>query len=122
MNGTEDPFNPWRGGDVALRGVWGNRGPVLSTQDSGDYFLARAGLDSPPEVTRLPDRDSSDGSTVERSSWTAQDKPHVVLYAIKGGGHDVPHPATYGRRLLGHSNRDIHAANEIWAFFQDEGS
>lgn len=117
MNGTEDPFNPWRGGDVVLHGVWGNRGPVLSTQESIDYFRTRAGLEGPPEVTGFPDRDSSDGSTVERSLWTGHDKPGVVLYTIKGGGHDVPHPATYGRRLLGNSNRDIHAANEIWAFF-----
>jgi len=28
-----------------------------------------------------------------------------------------PRPATHGWRLLGHSNRDIHAANEIWEFF-----
>jgi poly(3-hydroxybutyrate) depolymerase len=30
----------------------------------------------------------------------------------------VPHPEMHGLRLLGHSNRDIHAANEIWKFFQ----
>jgi poly(3-hydroxybutyrate) depolymerase len=30
----------------------------------------------------------------------------------------VPHPAMHGWRLLGNSNRDIHAANEIWEFFQ----
>jgi polyhydroxybutyrate depolymerase len=117
MNGTADPFNPWNGGDVALHGVWGNRGAVLSTPASIDYFRGLAGLDVSPEVAAFPDRDSSDGSAVERSVWTDSGKPRVVLYAIKGGGHDVPHPATYGRRLLGHSNRDIHAAREIWAFF-----
>jgi len=117
MNGTEDPFNPWRGGDVVLYGVWGNRGTVLSTQASIDYFRLLAGLDGSPEVAVLPDRDSHDGSTVERSVWAARGKPRVALYAIKGGGHGVPHPATYGRRLLGNSNRDIHAAHEIWTFF-----
>lgn len=45
MNGTEDPFNPWRGGDVVLHGVWGNRGPVLSAQASIDYFRGLAGLE-----------------------------------------------------------------------------
>ena len=119
MNGTSDPMNPWNGGDVVLRGVWGNRGPVMSTQASIDYFRALAGLDGAATVTELPDRDSSDGSTVERSLWTAPGKPRVALYAINGGGHGVPHPATHGRRLLGNSNRDIHAANEIWEFFHD---
>jgi poly(3-hydroxybutyrate) depolymerase len=41
-----------------------------------------------------------------------------ALYAIQGGGHSVPHPAMHGWRLLGNSNRDIHAADEIWEFFQ----
>ena len=73
--------------------------------------------EGPPEVTVFPDRDSSDGSTVERSLWTAPGRARVALYTIRGGGHEVPHPATYGRRLLGNSNRDIHAGNEIWKFF-----
>ena len=118
MNGTGDPFNPWRGGDVVLYGVWGNRGPVLSAQASIDYFRNIAGLDGAPQVTRFPDRDPSDGSTAERSLWSAPGKRSVALYTIQGGGHGVPHPATHGLRLLGNSNRDIHAANEIWQFFQ----
>jgi polyhydroxybutyrate depolymerase len=118
MNGTDDPFNPWRGGDVVLYGVWGNRGPVLSAQASIDYFRNLAGLDGAPQITQFPDRDPGDGSTVERSLWSAPGKRSVALYTIKGGGHAAPHPATYGRRLLGHCNRDIHAANEMWAFFQ----
>lgn len=122
MNGTNDPFNPWDGGDVILHGVWGNRGPVLSTTESVDYFRGLAGLDGTPMVTRFPDRDSSDATTVERSLWTAPAGHRVALYAIQGGGHEVPHPATYGRRLLGHSNRDIHAAHEIWDFFMSVSS
>jgi polyhydroxybutyrate depolymerase len=118
MNGTDDPINPWQGGDVVLWPVLGNRGPVLSAQASIVYFRKLAGLDGAAQVTQFPDRDASDGSTVERSLWTAPGKRHVALYTIKGGGHGAPHPATYGRRLLGNSNRDINAANEIWEFFQ----
>ncbi len=118
MNGTDDPFNPWNGGDVVLYGVWGNRGPVLSTPSSIDYFRKLAGLEGAPQVRQFPDLDPGDGSTVERSLWSATDKRSVALYTIKGGGHGVPHPAMHGWRLLGNSNRDIHAANEIWGFFQ----
>ena len=118
MNGTDDPINPWRGGDVVLWPVLGNRGPVLSAQASIEYFRKLAGLEGPPQVTKLLDRDPGDGSTVERSLWSAPGKRTVALYAIRGGGHSVPHPAMHGWRLLGESNRDIHAANEIWAFFQ----
>ena len=118
MNGTDDPINPWQGGDVVLWPVLKNRGPVLSAQASIDYFRKLAGLEGAPRVNRFPDRDPGDGSTAERSSWSAIGKRSVALYTIKGGGHGVPHPATHGWRLLGHTNRDIHAANEIWEFFQ----
>jgi polyhydroxybutyrate depolymerase len=118
MNGTGDPINPWQGGDVVLWPVLGNRGPVLSVPASVDYFRKLAGLEGAPQATQFPDRDPGDASTAERSSWSAPGKRSVALYTIEGGGHGVPHPATYGRRLLGESNRDIHAANEIWEFFQ----
>jgi len=118
MNGTDDPVVPWQGGDVVLWPVLANRGPVLSAQASIDYWRALAGLDGAPQTTPFEDRDPSDGSTVERSLWSAPGKRQVALYTVRGGGHGTPHPATYGRRLLGHSNRDIHAACEIWEFFQ----
>ena len=118
MNGTADPMNPWGGGDVAFYGVFSNRGPVLSAEASIDYFLKLDGLGGPPARTQLPDIDTSDGSTAQRQRWTAPGKRSVTLITIHGGGHAVPHPARYGRRLLGNTNRDFHAANEIWNFFQ----
>jgi polyhydroxybutyrate depolymerase len=118
MNGTSDPYVPWNGGDVALYGVYGNRGRVLAAQASIDYFRRLDGLDGPPARTSFPDSDTTDGSTAERERWTASGKRIVTLITVRGGGHGVPHPASYGRRLLGHSNRDFHAANEIWEFFR----
>lgn len=118
MNGTDDPIVPWQGGDVVLWPVLANRGPVLSAQASIDYFRGLAGLEGAPLLTRFADRDAGDGSVVERSLWSAPGEHQVALYAVRGGGHAAPHPASYGRRLLGNSNRDIHAAYEIWGFFQ----
>lgn len=118
MNGTADPYVPWDGGDVALYGVYSSRGTALSVPASINYFLQLDGLAGPPVRTQFPDTDTSDGSTAERQSWTAPGKRSVTLIRIQGGGHGTPHPATYGRRLLRNSNRDFHAANEIWDFFQ----
>ena len=118
MNGTDDPIVPWNGGDVVFWPVLANRGPVLSAQASIDYFRGLAGLDAAPRTTRFDDRDTSDGSIVERALWSAPGKRQVALYTVRGGGHGVPHPATFGPRLLGHTNRDVHAAYEIWDFFQ----
>jgi polyhydroxybutyrate depolymerase len=118
MNGTADPLVPWAGGQVALLGMLARRGDVLSTQASIDYFRTLAGLRAPPTMTRLPDSDAGDGSTVERSLWTAPGKRAVALYAIDGGGHGVPHPGTRLPRLLGRGNRDFRAAEAAWAFFR----
>jgi polyhydroxybutyrate depolymerase len=119
MNGTADPMNPWNGGDVVLYGVYGNRGPVLSTEASMDYFRKLDGLEGPPVKTQFPDVDRNDGSTVERDRWSAPGRPNVTLIKVQGGGHSVPHPQMYGYRVLGNSNRDFHAANEIWEFFRE---
>ena len=118
MNGTADPMTPWSGGNVAFYGVLSNRGRALSAQASINYFLNLDGLAGPPARTQFPDTDTTDGSTADRQRWTAPGKQIVTLITIRGGGHSVPHPSSYGQRLLGNTNRDFHAANEIWDFFQ----
>lgn len=120
MNGTDDPIVPWAGGEVVLWPVLASRGTVLSTDASVAYFLGLAGLEGAPQVTHLADRDPTDGTTVEVSLWTAPDRHRVALFAVQGGGHNVPQPAMHGMRLLGRSNRDIRAADEIWNFFQGD--
>ena len=119
MNGSADPMNPFAGGDVALYGWLGNRGAVLSSADSIDYFRDIAGYVSEPEVAVLPDRDAGDGSTVEVTRWRAPGRKSVALYAIRNGGHNAPHPELQIPRLLGRTNHDIHAAHEIWRFFAE---
>lgn len=117
MNGTEDPMNPWEGGRVALHGVVGDRGEVLSTDATVAYFAKLAGHDGPGVREALPDRAPGDGTTIERTRWAAPGRPTVVLYAVRGGGHSVPHPELRFPRLLGRTSADIVAAEEIWSFF-----
>jgi polyhydroxybutyrate depolymerase len=119
MNGSADPMNPFDGGDVALYGVLGNRGAVLSSADSIDYFRDIAGHEGLPERATLPDLDPGDGSTVEVTRWRAPGRKAVALYAIRNGGHNAPHPQLELPRLLGHTNHDISAAHEIWRFFSE---
>jgi polyhydroxybutyrate depolymerase len=119
MNGTADPMNPWAGGDVALYGLIGNRGAVLSSEDSIDYFRDIAGHTGAPQVAQLLDRDPGDGSRVEVRRWDAPGRKSVALYAILNGGHNAPHPELELPRLLGPTNHDISAAEEIWRFFEE---
>ncbi len=118
MNGTADPMNPFEGGEVALYGWLGNRGAVLSSVESIDYFRELAGHPkAPSEILVLPDRDPDDGSTVEVRRWRTPGRRNVDLYVIENGGHSPPHPDLTLPRLLGPTNHDIRAAEEIWNFF-----
>ena len=119
MNGTADPMNPWAGGDAALYGLIGNRGAVLSSEESIDYFRDIAGYTGAPHTELLPDTDPDDGSRVEVRRWDAPGRKPVALYAVLNGGHNAPHPALAVPRLLGPTNHDISAAAEIWRFFSE---
>ena len=117
MNGTADPMNPYEGGTVALYGVAGNRGEVLSTEATAAYFAELAGYDAPSATEPLPDRDPGDGTRIEVTRWTAPDRAIVALYTVQGGGHTVPHPTARFPRLLGRTSADVSAAEVIWSFF-----
>jgi polyhydroxybutyrate depolymerase len=119
MNGTADPMNPFGGGDVALYGLVGNRGAVLSSADSIDYFRELAGYEGAGEHETLPDRDPRDGSRVEVDLWRAPARKAVAHFVIENGGHNAPSPALEIPRFFGPTNHDISAAHEIWRFFAE---
>jgi polyhydroxybutyrate depolymerase len=118
-NGTDDPMNPYEGGEVALFGVFQPRGPVHSSEDTVAYFARLAGYDGTRAREALPDADPRDGTRVERRVWRGGGRPPVALLRVAGGGHTVPQ--RHGRlpRLLGRTSRDVDAAEEITAFFAE---
>jgi polyhydroxybutyrate depolymerase len=116
MNGTDDPLNPYAGGEVTLFG-FASRGTVLSTQTTADYFAKRNGDTGAPEISRLEHRDPKDPTWVEKSLWSAPGKRSVVLYTVHGGGHVVPQPVFSYPRLLGRQTEDVDAPAVIWDFF-----
>ncbi len=77
------------------------------------------GIDDAGTREELPDRDPEDGSTVVRESWRAASGHEVLLYSIVGGGHTIPGGFIGApENIVGPTNRDISALDEIWAFFQ----
>jgi polyhydroxybutyrate depolymerase len=117
VNGTADPMNPFEGGRVALYGVWGDRGGVLSSDASAAYWAGLAGHGAPPETHRPRDLNGGDGSWVEQFSWRDGPGPEVVHLVVHGGGHTFPHPRWRYPRLLGPTNADVDGAVEVWGFF-----
>lgn len=115
MNGTADPVNPYRGGRV-LRGT-ASEGYVMSTEKTANYFVMRNGLETMPEVLRLPHVKDLDPTWVERFDWRGPGKSEVVLYAIHGGGHVVPQPYFRYPNVVGRMTSDLNAPEVIWNFF-----
>lgn len=118
MNGTADPVSPYNGG-TNRRGTANGR--TLSTDETVQYFARINGLDGPPERSVLPHK-GEDKTSVERVVWSAPGKPAVVLYTIRGGGHNVPQPYFRFPRSVGPQTEDIDAPAAIWDFFMRETS
>jgi len=119
INSTDDPVNPYEGGDVAS---W-SAGEVLSTLDTVDFWQRRNGCAGRSQEKPLPDKDNSDGSTVvARQFAECRTGAPVVLLTVQGGGH-LPPGAQISHRpmlraMLGQANRDISAADISWKFFK----
>jgi polyhydroxybutyrate depolymerase len=118
MNGTEDPLNPYGGGQSHIIG-FGGTGNVLSSVDTARYFAGLEGLSMIPAVERLAGGDAS--VWVERSTWGAEPPgARVVLDTVHGGGHSVPQGSSRYPRILGRTDQSFDGPAEIWRFFMEQ--
>lgn len=117
LNGSEDPLNPYQGGEVALFGFLFRRGTVVSNTDTVRYWVSLAGHAGAPKEDAIPDSDPEDGTSAVRQVWSSEDRPEVVSITVNGGGHTIPHPRASFPRVLGRTSHDFSAAEEIWSFF-----
>lgn len=126
MNGTDDPINPIGGGLVGLGGATqGNRGEVLSGQETIGYWVSRNQTDTTPITTDFSDLNTSDNSTVRKHIYTnGVNNTEVAFYEVIGGGHTEPSIAERYTNafkdifMLEEQNGDIEMANEVWGFFK----
>ena len=80
----------------------------ISLMDVNNYWINFNNTDTLPIVTKLPDINTTDGSTVELQEYeNGNNCTSVVHYKIIGGGHSWP-----GFR----GNMDIDARKVIWDF------
>ena len=117
MNGTADPIIPYQGGEASFYGVL-SAGQVQSIEGTIAHWKRVNGIDAPGTREELPDRDTDDESTVVRERWQSPSGHEVVLYSIVDGGHTIPGGFGAPALILGPTNFDISAADEIWEFFQ----
>ncbi|QJD77683.1 alpha/beta hydrolase family esterase [Spirosoma rhododendri] len=107
INGTEDPINPYNGGDVNL-GPNMKMGRVRSTDQTLAYWASLARYEGKPSMETLPNTDPGDGRTIERYTYKAKGQPEVVLLKVIGGKHDYP--------------KDIDVHLEALRFFERQGN
>lgn len=120
VNGTQDPINPFAGGDVMLGST--NAGPVYSSKESAEYWAKLNGVTAAPQVKRLAHKNAGDPTSVEETVWSEAGKPSVVLYAVNGGGHVVPTRTPQFWGGLGRQTGDLDAPVAIWEFFSKAAS
>lgn len=118
MNGTDDPLVPWNGGFVTV--FRKTSGEVISTPETIALWRHFNRCTGPEQTRQLPDRDRDDHSTVFVHAYGCDGRQQsVVLYEIRGGGHNLPGGNTPNApRLVGYKNNDIVGAEEIWAFLK----
>ena len=122
MNGTEDPLVPWEGGQVHVFRT--NLGEALSTPETVSFWVDHNGCDRTPERSIVEDTVVEDGSWIEIDRYRdCAGETVVVLYTINGGGHTWPGGPQYlPEFLIGSTNRDMHAGDTIWGFFEESSS
>lgn len=104
IHGTADSTVPYNGGTplqfVAI--------PTLLNS-----WVLRNGCNPTPTVTAVPDINTTDGCTAERSVWAGGRNGSVVEhFRIIGGGHTWPGSGF----PIGVTNQDISASREVWRF------
>ncbi|HEX8326329.1 MAG TPA: PHB depolymerase family esterase [Hymenobacter sp.] len=110
IHGTDDIYVPYTGSASSQFAAI----PTLLAA-----WVQRNGCNPVPTIAPVPDTNTADGSTAERSVWTGGPNGGVVEhYRIIGGGHTWPGAAITLAIAAGTTNRDINASNEVWRFLR----
>jgi len=119
INGDEDPFIPFNGGEVCedvRRGC--EKGFVASVEESVGRFADANSCDSNPEIAlRVPEID--DDTEIETRTYTNCDAA-VISYIVRGGGHVWP-PRVPRVRAGGTPTANLDATQVIVTFFIQNG-
>ncbi len=109
IHGTNDRVVPYNGKIWLLPITWS-----LSIEDVISYWVDYNNCDTNPIIRTFPDKDPSDGSTIEHIIYNAGANGLTTEHMkVIGGDHTWPGSVFNSRG----TNQDINASMEIWQFF-----
>jgi polyhydroxybutyrate depolymerase len=113
--GTADPLVPYNGGVVS----GSNTLPIIGIEQAVNYWVTKNKCQTTLPVVNVANVNTTDNSTVsiyEYTNGTCNSK--VKFYKINGGGHTFPGIKLPNQTILGETNLDILANQELWDFFK----
>ncbi|WP_082221412.1 alpha/beta hydrolase family esterase [Herbaspirillum chlorophenolicum] len=117
IHGSDDPFIPFLGGIGPKEAT---QVPRLSVAKTIDTWVKANGADPKPDVNDIPDT-AGDGTSVRQYTYHSKSDPQaVVLYEIKGGGHNWP-GGTAPMPNSGKASQNLDASRTIVEFFNRHG-
>lgn len=116
VNGTEDPINPYEGGENTVFHLQ-SRGLVLSALANAEVFARVNQIPGPAIQKTLPHLHAGDPTSVDERMWFRNGRPYVTFYTVRKGGHVVPQSRFRYPRLLGRTTGDLDMPREAIRFF-----
>jgi len=111
LTGTEDPLNPFEGGEITLGAKSAGKKPPV--REFIHKWVQLLGCASEPKT--IHDRDGVKGIAYASCHENAE----VVFYTVAGMGHFWPGGMSHlPERIVGKSSNKISATDVIWEFFQ----
>lgn len=119
INGTDDPVVPWEGNEATLDET--NLGNMVPIESVMEFWTGKNGCLAEPEITWIPERNLTDGTTVWMETYSGcSDGVEVVLLGIDGGGHTWPGACQYAdESIIGKTSLEFDASETIWEFFKE---
>lgn len=117
FNGTADPAMPFNGGPMQNPQVI----PVVSVDTAVQFWVKHNNCQTTMPVFNFPDTFTTDNSTAELYAFADCDcKADIKFYKLINGGHTWPGVYVASQAaVLGNTNRDINASEELWSFFKE---
>ncbi len=117
MNGTNDPINPYEGGEVILDRQ--SFGSVISTEQNLQHWLNVSNCDLLEKgITQFPQNKAENNITaIQKTYLSSTTNKQISFIKVINGGHTIPNRNfRVPIKKMGEMNKDIDGPKLIWDF------